>query len=69
MTHRKLAPGKLVIASHNATKTKLVGYEGLTGAPGTGPDFIRDFQRMYMSNNTNIKQSFTQDQITDLLVE
>ena len=51
------------------TRKKLVGYEGLTGNPGTGPDFIGDFQRMYMSNTTNIQQTLTQDQVLDLLVE
>ena len=51
------------------TRKKLVGYEGLTGNPGTGPDFIGDFQRMYMSNTTNTQQTLTQDQVLDLLVE
>jgi hypothetical protein len=51
------------------TRKKLVGYEGATGNPGTGPDFIGDFQRMYMDNITNTKKILTQDQVFDLLVE
>ena len=51
------------------TRNKLVGYEGLTGEPGSGPDFIGNFQSMYMDNVTNIKQTLTQDQVIDLLVE
>jgi hypothetical protein len=50
-------------------RKKLVGYEGAAGNPGTGPDFMRDFQRMHMDNITNIKQILTQDQVIDLLVE
>jgi hypothetical protein len=51
------------------TKKKLVGYEGLTGAPGTGPAFIGDFQCKFMDDTVHTKQEFTQNQIFDILVE
>jgi hypothetical protein len=52
-----------------ATRKKLVGYEGLTGAPGTGPDFIEYFQRTFMEGVKNSKQGLTQSQLIELLVE
>ena len=50
-------------------RKKLVGYEGLTGAPGTGPAFIGDFQRTFINDTVHTKQEHTQDQVIDLLVE
>ena len=50
-------------------RKKLVGYEGLTGVPGTGPVFIGDFQHTFMNDTVHTKQELTQDQVIDLLVE
>jgi hypothetical protein len=51
------------------TRKKLVGYEGLTGEPGTGPDFIGTFQQLFMEGVANTKHILTQDQFFELLVE
>ena len=50
-------------------RKKLVGYEGLTGAAGTGPVFIGDFQRTFMDDTVNIKQELTRNQVFDILIE
>jgi hypothetical protein len=50
-------------------RKKLVGYEGAEGEPGTGPDFIGNFQRTFMDGVVNTKHVLSQDQVFDLLVE
>jgi hypothetical protein len=50
-------------------RKKLVGYEGVAGEPGTGPDFIGNFQRSFMEGVANTKHILTQDQVFNLLVE
>jgi hypothetical protein len=50
-------------------RKKLVGYEGAVGEPGTGPDFIGNFQRTFMDGVVNTKHVLSQDQVFDLLVE
>jgi hypothetical protein len=50
-------------------RKKLVGYEGLTGVPGTGPVFIGDFQRTFINDTVHTKQELTRDQVIELLVE
>ena len=57
------------IWSEVETRKKLVGYEGLTGAPGTGPAFIGDFQRTFMDDTVHTKLELTRDQVLAMLVE
>jgi hypothetical protein len=51
------------------TRKKLVGYEGILGAPGTGPIFIGNFQSTFMASAVHTKQELTRDQVFDILVE
>jgi hypothetical protein len=50
-------------------RKKLVGYEGVAGEPGTGPEFIGKFQILFMEGVVNTKHVLTQDQVIDLLIE
>ena len=50
-------------------KLKLVGYEGATGDPWTGPDFLAKFQNEVIGNTSNHGYKFTVDNIDRLLCE
>jgi len=47
-------------------KTKLAGYEGMSGEPGTKPDFMKHFEDTVMHGTSNANFRFTETQLKNL---